>query len=169
MKTIPRPARTALIPALAIATLGLLASGAIAQTPQFYRAGDLEIHQPWTRATPKGAPVAGGYVKITNTGKSADRLTGATFATAAMVQIHSMTVTGGVMKMQHIDGGLEIKPGKTVTLKPGGLHLMFMRLRSGVSMGKPVKGSLVFEKAGIVNITFQVMPIGATKPAPASK
>ena len=126
-----------------------------------YKLGDLVIRQPWVRATPKGAPVAGGYVTITNTGKSADRLTGGTFTGAGEVQVHEMAVTGGIMKMRHLDNGLEIKPGTTVTLKPGSYHLMFMKLKGGVAPGKPVKGSLTFEKAGKIDVEFAVGAIGS--------
>ncbi|MCC2095874.1 MAG: copper chaperone PCu(A)C [Hyphomicrobiales bacterium] len=131
---------------------------------QEYKLGDLVIRQPWARATPKGAPVAGGYATITNTGKSADRLVGGTFTGAGKVEVHEMTVTGGIMKMRHLANGLEIGPGQTVTLKPGSFHLMFMKLKGGVAPGKPVKGSLQFAKAGKVDIVFAVGRIGSKSP-----
>ena len=168
--------------AAAAAALACPLSPAFAQTPghapaatqpakmaqQEYRIGDLTIRQPWTRATPKGAPVAGGYVTITNNGKTADMLTGGAFSGAGMVQIHAMSVTNGVMKMRHLEKGLEIKPGASITLKPGGLHLMFIRLKGGVATGKPIKGSLVFARAGKIDVMFAVAPLGSTRP-PAAK
>lgn len=128
-----------------------------------YRAGDIVVRQPWTRATPKGAPVGGGYLSITNTGKAPDRLTGGSFDLAGRFEIHEMAVTGGIMKMRHLPNGLEIKPGQTVELKPSGYHLMFMKLKAPIVTGKPVKGSLVFEKAGRMDLEFAVAPIGSTK------
>ena len=65
-----------------------------------YKLGSLEIDHPWTRATPKGATVAGGYLKITNTGSESDRLVGGSLANAASVEIHESQMTGGVAKMR---------------------------------------------------------------------
>ncbi|MER2267676.1 DUF1775 domain-containing protein [Methylobacterium oxalidis] len=137
-----------------------------ASTPSgVIRAGDLSIETPWTRATPGGAKVAGGYVRITNTGTQPDRLTGATMALSGRGEIHSMSMEGGVMKMAPVEGGLTIKPGETVELKPGGLHLMFLDLTGAPKVGDTVPGTLTFERAGSVPVTFAVSPIGAQAPA----
>jgi periplasmic copper chaperone A len=93
---------------------------------QSYKLGQLIIEAPWARATPKGAEVGAGYLKITNTGKEADRLMGGSLPVATSVEVHQMTMSDGVMKMRKVDNGLEIKPGKTVELKPGGYHLMLI-------------------------------------------
>lgn len=123
--------------------------------------GALKIEAPWTRATPKGAQVGGGYLRVVNTGKEPDRLIGGTFPLAGRVEIHEMSMDGGMMKMRHLEKGLEIKPGETVELRPGGFHIMFMQLKQGIVVGAPVKGTLVFEKAGRVEIEYSVAPIGA--------
>ena len=128
------------------------------------KAGDLSIETPWMRATPGGAKVAGGYVRVTNTGTQADRLTGASIPLAGRGSIHSMSMEGGVMKMAPVEGGLTIKPGETVELKPGGLHLMFEDLTGSPKAGEVVQGTLTFERAGSVPVSFSVAPIGATKP-----
>ena len=125
------------------------------------RAGSLLIENPWARATPSGAKVAGGYVRITNTGSEPDRLVGLSSAIAGRGEVHEMSVTEGVMRMRPVDRGIEIKPGATVELKPGGFHLMFMDLRSGLKEGATVSGTLVFDKAGPVEVTFQVGGLGA--------
>jgi periplasmic copper chaperone A len=127
--------------------------------------GSLKIEAPWSRATPGGAKVAGGYVKITNSGKETDRLIGGSLPRAGRVEIHEMAVTDGVMRMRPLPEGLEIKPGETVELKPGGLHLMFMDLSAAMKDGETVKGTLVFEKAGTVDVTFRVAPVGSQAPA----
>ena len=133
------------------------------------KAGDLSIETPWMRATPGGAKVAGGYVRVTNGGSQADRLVGASIPLAGRASIHSMSMEGGVMKMAPVDGGLMIKPGETVELKPGGLHLMFADLSGGPKAGETVQGTLRFERAGTVPVSFSVAPIGAMKPgAPAA-
>jgi periplasmic copper chaperone A len=113
------------------------------------------------RATPGGAQVAGGYVKITNTGSEADRLIGGSLPMAREGEVHEMAMSGNVMKMRRLQDGLEIKPGETVELKPGGNHLMFLGLSAGLTAGQPVKGTLVFQKAGTVEVEFRVAPIGA--------
>jgi len=124
-------------------------------------AGDLKIEKPWTRATPPNAKVGGGYLTITNTGSGADRLVSASSAIAAKVEIHDMKVTDGVMKMRPLKDGLEIPAGETVTLKPGGLHVMFMKLAEPLKEGEMVKATLNFEKAGTVDVMFPIAKIGA--------
>lgn len=125
------------------------------------RAGDLSVATAWTRATPGGAKVAGGYVRITNTGASPDRLVGGSFPGAGRVEIHEMSTEGGVMRMRPVEGGLAIAPGATVELKPGGFHLMFMDLSAGLKEGEVVRATLVFERAGTVPLEFRVGGIGA--------
>jgi hypothetical protein len=120
------------------------------------------------RATPGGATVAGGYVRITNTGTEPDRLTGASIPLAGSGSIHSMTMDGTVMKMAAVTGGLVIKPGESVELKPGGLHLMFEDLKASPKVGDAIVGTLTFERAGTVPVTFAVAPIGALKPGAAA-
>jgi copper(I)-binding protein len=127
-----------------------------------FTVGSLKIDHPWTRATPKGAAVAGGYLKITNNGSTPDKLIGGSFANAGRFEIHEMKMENGVMLMRAIPGGLEIKPGQTVELKPGGYHVMFMDLKVPVEQGKRVKGTLVFEKAGNVDVEYAVEAIGGS-------
>ena len=126
-----------------------------------YKAGALVIEAPWARATPGGAKVGGAYLKITNTGTEPDRLVGGSLPIATAVEVHEMSMTDGVMKMRKLEKGLEIKPGQTVELKPGGYHLMFTDLREGLKQGQPVKGTLQFEKAGSVEVEYKVEPIGS--------
>ena len=129
-----------------------------------YNIGSLTIGHPWVRATPKGAAVAGGYLKITNKGKEADRLIGGSAAFAGRVEIHEMSEESGVMKMRHLPKGIEIKPGETVELKPGAVHVMFMDLKVPlVKDQKPrPKGTLVFEKAGTVEVEYAVEAVGGS-------
>ena len=81
-----------------------------------YTVGALKIHDPWARATPKGAQVGGAYMTITNTGTTADRLIGGSTAVAKGFEVHEMSLANGVMKMRELPNGLEIKPGEIVTL-----------------------------------------------------
>ena len=102
-----------------------------------------------------------GYVSIRNTGTASDRLIGGSAEVGKRFEIHAMEMNQGVMKMREVKGGLEIKPGETIDLKPGGLHLMFVDLARPLLQGERVKGTLVFEKAGKVQVEFQVQGIGA--------
>lgn len=132
---------------------------------QTYRLGALSVTAPWTRVTPKGAKIAGGYVRIVNAGSEPDRLVGGSFDLSGRVEVHEMAMDGGVMRMRHLPSGLEIRPGETVELKPGGYHLMFVDMKGALEAGKPVKGRLVFERAGALDVEFAVAPLGATTPA----
>lgn len=125
------------------------------------KTGAIAVEQAWSRATPKGAKVGGGYLKMTNSGSQPDRLTGGSFPLAERVEIHEMSVDGTVMRMRQVEGGIEIKPGETVEFKPGGYHLMFVDLKEPLKEGQTVKGTLVFEKAGTVEVEYAVQSIGA--------
>jgi copper(I)-binding protein len=129
-----------------------------------YKAGSVVVTQPWARATPTSAPVAGGYVTITNTGTEPDRLIGGTTDIAAKLEVHEMSMANGTMTMRPVDGGLEVKPGATVELKPGGYHIMFEQLKHGLTEGDHFKAQLEFAKGGKVDVEFSVRGIGATGP-----
>ncbi len=128
--------------------------------------GTMKIAASWTRATPAGAKVAGGFLKITNSGTVADRLTGGTLVTAGKVEIHEMSMSDGVMKMGELAQGLEIKPGETVELKPGGYHIMFIDLKAPVKAGDKLDGTLVFQRAGTIKVQFDATAMGAKDVAP---
>jgi copper(I)-binding protein len=145
-----------IFPALLLATI---ATGAAAHE---YKVGPLTIGHPWTRATPKGAAVAGAYMKITNTGTTPDRLTGGSTEIAKRFEVHEMSMDGGVMKMRELKDGIDIAPGATVELKPGSYHIMMQDLSRPLAKGERVKGSLNFEKAGKIDIEFAVEAIGGS-------
>ena len=144
---------------LVAAIFALIANAASAHD---YKAGSLEIKHPWSRATPKGAAVAAGYMTITNKGTEADRLVGGSTSAAGKFEMHEMTMDNGVMKMRPQPNGIELKPGQVVEFKPGSYHLMFVGLKQPLEKGKRVKGTLVFEKAGRVEVEYAVEAIGAT-------
>ena len=129
------------------------------------KAGDLLITQAWSRATPGGAKVAGGYLVIENKGRAPDRLIGGTVDVAARVEVHEMAMNNGVMTMRPLDKGLAIEPGKTVKLAPGGYHLMLMDLKNPLKQGEKVPLTLEFEKAGKVTLSLDVQGVGAQAPA----
>ena len=129
------------------------------------KAGDLVIKQAWSRATPGGAKVAGGYLTIENKGTAPDRLVGGSADIADKVQVHEMATNNGVMTMRPLDKGLSIEPGKTVKLAPGGHHLMLLGLKSPLKQGDKVPVTLEFEKAGKVKLSLDVQGVGAQGPA----
>jgi copper(I)-binding protein len=143
--------------------LSLLAAGpALAQD---FKAGAIEIVHPWSRATPAGAKVAGGYAEIHNTGTEPDRLVSATAEIAGKVEIHQMAMTDGVMTMRLMPDGMPVPASGSAALAPGGFHLMLLELKRRPKAGESFTGTLTFEKAGTVDVTFSVEAIGATGPA----
>jgi copper(I)-binding protein len=127
-----------------------------------YKLGALEIAHPWARATPPSAPAGGGFLKITNTGTTPDRLISASSPGAEIVQVHEMKMDGNVMRMREVEKGLEIPPGGSVTLAPGGYHLMMMGLKAPFKQGASVPVTLVFEKAGKIDVELAVEAMGAS-------
>ncbi len=132
------------------------------------KAGDLVITQAWSRATPNGAKIGGGYLTIENKGATADRLTAVSAEIAGKVEVHEMAMNNGVMTMRPLDSGLTIDPGKTVKLAPGGYHLMMFDLNSPLKQGDALPVTLEFEKAGKVKVSLDVQGIGAQGPAGAA-
>ena len=151
--------RHLLILSSAVALFGLPAAA------HDYTLGSLKIGNPWARATPPTAPSGGGFLTVTNTGTAADRLVSATSPAAGQVQIHEMKMDGTIMRMRELENGLEIPPGATVALAPGGLHLMMMGLKGPLKEATRVPVTLVFEKAGKIDVELSVMALGASPDA----
>lgn len=146
----------------ALAFFVLLSSSAVL-AHKFEKNG-ITVGHPWARATPEGMTAGAGYLKITNTGKDADKLLSGTFENAKATEFHEMKDEGGVMKMRALSG-VEIKPGETLIFAPGGNHLMFMGLSKPVVPGTVYKGTLTFEKAGSIDVEFKAEPVGALESA----
>jgi copper(I)-binding protein len=149
---------------LLAAVLSIWGGAAAAET---YTVGAIEIANPWARATPKGAPVAGAYMTMTNKGAEPDRLMGVASPVAGKLEIHQMAMDKGVMSMRPVAGGLEIKPGQTVVLNPESLHLMLTGLKQPLTQGERFKATLEFAKAGKLDLEFVVESMGAQAPSGA--
>lgn len=143
-----------------VVIFALLLAVAAAQAQDIVK-GDLVISSAWSRATPAGAAVAGGYLTISNKGTAAERLISFTTDLAGQPEVHEMTDEGGVMKMRPLAKGLVIPAGATVKLEPGGYHLMLLQLKKPLSAGQRFKATLVFEKAGPIEVEFEVRAMGA--------
>jgi copper(I)-binding protein len=133
--------------------------------------GSLELKTYWLRETPGGAKVAAGYVSICNTSDEPDRLIGASSSIAGAVEIHSMTMEDGMMRMRQMSGGLEIPPQGKVDLKPGSMHLMFVDLKVPLRSGESFSVRLQFEKAGAAELDFPVAThaLGSEEPGRAAE
>ena len=143
-----------------LAFCAALALSATAASAHDYEKGSIFLDHPWSRATPHGATVGAGYVVIQNKGPSPDRLIGASAEVAGRVEIHEMAMELGIMKMRPLPRGLAVKARATATLKPGGYHFMFMDLKRALKEGEHFKGTLVFEKAGTIEVEFTVEGMG---------
>lgn len=123
--------------------------------------GDIAISGAFARATLPNAPVGGGFMTIANQGDADDRLVGAESEVAAEVQLHEMRLSGDVMEMRALDQGIPIPAGETVTLAPGGLHVMFMGLGQPFIEGECVLLTLAFERAGTAEFCMPIGPAAA--------
>jgi len=129
-----------------------------------YHVGSLQISQPWARATPKGADDGAAYMTVTNTGSRPERLSCVSSDASAKCQIHEMINDNGVMKMRPVEGGLLVKPGETVSFKPGGYHVMLVDLKAQLQQGKTVEATLKVDNGGTAQVEFPVAAIGASAP-----
>ncbi|BDA85975.1 hypothetical protein Sa4125_35170 [Aureimonas sp. SA4125] len=132
-----------------------------------YTLGTLTIDHPWSRATPPSAKTGAGYMVLTNAGSEDDRLIGLSTPAAARTEVHEMSVTDGIMKMNAVEGGLVVPAGGSVALEPGGYHVMLMGLAKPLAEGDKVPLTLTFERGGQVNVVLNVGKIA--EPAPAHK
>lgn len=136
----------------AVAALSLFATSALAHE---YKVGDLVIDSPMTFETPSTAMSGGGYLTITNNGREADRLI-AVEADFPRVMLHTTEMKDDVARMIHMDA-VEIPAGETVSLAPGGMHVMFMGLNGNpFEVGEEIPATLIFEKSGEIEIIFHV-------------
>ena len=118
--------------------------------------GDIEIIHPWSRQPLPAAKSAAGYFTIVNAGKTDDRLIKVTATISDNIQIHEMSMDNGVMKMGELTSGIAIPAGGKVELKPSSFHIMFMDLKERPIEGTAFEGTLTFEKAGTVNVVYEV-------------
>lgn len=147
------PMKTLLARAAAVAALLGAAAAAHAQ---------VKIEAPWARPTVQGQQAGGGYLRLQS--PTADRFVGASSPVAGRVELHEMAMDGDVMRMRQVDG-IALAAGQAVELKPGGLHLMLMELKTPLKSGDRIPLTLKFEKAGEVKVE---MPVTATAPAGAA-
>jgi periplasmic copper chaperone A len=118
----------------------------------------VQIENPWARATAPGAKVAAGYMVLHNKSAGADRLVGVSSPAAARVETHVHVRDGDILRMREVKG-YDVPAGGRFELKPGGAHLMFVDIRQPFKQGDKVPAVLKFEKAGEVRADFEVVPL----------
>lgn len=138
----------------------LAASAALAHN---HDKGDIQVHHPWSRATPPGAKVGVGYMEIRNRGAQADRLVSASTPAAKRVELHVTEHHGEVAKMRQRKA-FEIPAGERLMLTPGGAHLMLVDLAAPLKKGERFKVRLQFERAGDLEVEMEVQEMGSRHP-----
>ncbi len=131
------------------------AVGCVSGQAQGHQQGAIQVEQPYARSTVPGQAVGGGYLKISNQGKTPDKLLSATTDVAQSVELHLMSMDGDIARMRQIDA-IDIPAGQTVELRPGGLHLMFMGLKAPLKTGSGFVVKLRFDKADEMKVEFKV-------------
>jgi copper(I)-binding protein len=137
----PGHSRTVFATALLLATIA--ADPADAHETKF---GHLTIVHPWCRTAPNGVF---GFMKITNNGTEDDRLLKVTAEISDNVQLSDGQVISPA-------GGIPIPAGQTVKFTPGSFHIVFLKAKSELVPSTEIKGSLIFEKAGTLQVEFEV-------------
>jgi len=131
----------------------VLASVALT-TPLIAAAGPIEVREAWAHATSTAQPVGAGFLTVTNSGAS-DRLLGVSCTCSQSVELHSMSMDGGVMRMRKLDA-IDVPAKGSVVLEPGAMHLMLIGLKAPFTEGREVPVELRFDKAGVVKTTLRV-------------
>ncbi|MBP9158978.1 MAG: copper chaperone PCu(A)C [Sphingobium sp.] len=147
------------LPLSALGALTLFAT--TAALAHDYKVGSLSIEHPWSRETAVGQKVGGGFMTITNKGSREDRLLSGTSPVAAEVQLHTMSMDGGIMRMRQVEGGIAVPAKGKLELKPGGYHIMFMGLKRPLKQGERLPVTLRFQRAGSVTVQVAVQPVGS--------
>ncbi len=127
--------------------------------------GPIAVSGAWARATPPQAPTGAAFLTLANTGADPDRLLAANAKVSRTVELHMHMAMDGVMRMRPVEA-IDLRPGKTVALEPGGLHVMLIGLDAPLKEGASFPLTLAFEKAGDVTVSVDVVGPGAmTGPA----
>ena len=153
-----------------LAATPVVTAPAVAEDSPNVSIGTLFIEGAFTRPTPNGATVAVGYLSIINEGSVPDRLVSVDADISDRAELHESKMVNGVMEMNEVSDGIEIPAGGTVSLRPGGDHIMFLDIKHPVKAGDIIHATLGFENAGQIDIGFHAAPsIGAMAPDDSPK
>jgi hypothetical protein len=118
--------------------------------------GSIEILRPCARPSSDTPSRAAGFFDLSNKGAEPDRLIAARSPLAEKIEIHAIKVVGGDVAMRPREAGLVLPTGVTLTLQPRGYHLLLMGLRAPLKSGDRLAVTLIFEKAGSIDIELPV-------------
>jgi copper(I)-binding protein len=124
------------------------------------KAGTITISNAWARASAGMAKAGGGFLTLANGGAEGDRLIAAKADVSKVVELHTHIKDGEVMRMRPVEA-IDVPAGETVSLQPGGLHVMFIDLNAPLTEGQHFPLTLVFEKSGEATIDVEVKAAGA--------
>jgi copper(I)-binding protein len=119
-----------------------------------FKLGDIAIGHPYARPSAPSQRTGAGYLTLANKGAD-DRLISASTPFATSVEMHTMKVEGNMMRMREV-GTIELPAGKSVEMKPGGLHLMLVGLKEPLVDGRSFPMKLTFQKAGEVQVDVKI-------------
>lgn len=141
-----------------ISTMAAVAVALSVSAPAW--AADIAVTDAWSRASAGMARAGAGFMQITNSGAADDRLIAASAPVSEKTELHTHIHEGTVMRMRQVEA-IDVPAGQTVTLKPGGLHVMFITLKAPLQEGQTFDVALEFEKAGILTVPIHVQGPGA--------
>ncbi len=124
------------------------------------RVGDISVIGPWARASAGPARTGAAYINIFNNGAQIDRLINVVTPVARNASLHTHMMEGDIMKMRSLVD-VDVSPGETTIMKPGGLHVMLMGLKSPLKEGNTFPLTLTFEKAGTIEVIVNVRNIAS--------
>ncbi len=116
----------------------------------------IEVGQAWSRMTAASAPMGAIFVELKNSGDQDDVLVSATTARSPQVELHNHVNDNGVMRMREVAGGIVLPKGQTVSLKPGGYHIMLMKMPQPLVLNDEYKVTLSFKHAPSQTVTVKV-------------
>lgn len=108
-------------------------------------AANITVTDAWARATMPGQPVSGAYMQIQSDADA--RLLSVSSPVVPRVEVHEMKMDGDVMRMREVQA-VDLPKGKTVSLAPGGFHLMLMNLKKPIAVGDVIPLTLLVESGG---------------------
>lgn len=115
----------------------------------------ITVEDAWGRASPKAAANGAFYMTLTG-GASDDVLVSAEAGACSVVELHETVTNDGAMKMQHLPDGIELAAGETVSLEPGGKHIMCIDKKAEFVAGDSISATLSFEASDDMMVEFEI-------------
>jgi copper(I)-binding protein len=119
---------------------------------------ELKVDDGYMRAVPPGQMMSAAFMQLTNTGDKVVELTGGVSGDVKSIEVHNHKKEDNVMKMYRVPS-LTIEPGQSVTLKPGGLHIMFIGLKKMVKAGDNFAFDLSFKDGTTQSLELPIKSI----------